>query len=107
MGVHWKIQCFFMGRKGGVHEKTIFGGRGGAESPKKGVWIVCRFKRGLGKKEKNKGVMFLRGGLETPMHTMLEEPSYWNKYPKQITLYTVLLLIILTIIVSQKYEQKK
>ena len=35
---------------------------------KKGAWIVCRSKTGLGKKE---GVMFLRGrGVETPMHTM-------------------------------------
>ena len=35
---------------------------------KKGVWTVCRFKKGLGKKE---GVVFLRGGLETPIHTMM------------------------------------
>ena len=34
-----------------------------------GAWTVCCFKVGLGKKE---GVVFLiRGGVETPMHTML------------------------------------
>ena len=47
----------------------------------KGAWIVCRFKRGLGKKEKKEGVMFLRcgrggGGAEIPMYTELEEPSH-------------------------------
>ena len=44
----------------------------GGESPEKGgAWIVCRFIRRLGKKEK-KGVMFLgcRDGVETPMHTI-------------------------------------
>ena len=39
--------------------------------PKKGgleAWTVCRFIReGLGKKE---GVVLLRGGVDTPMHTM-------------------------------------
>ena len=44
---------------------------GDDESPEKGAWIVCRFKRGLGEKEK-KGVMFLGcgDGVETPMHTI-------------------------------------
>ena len=39
---------------GGLHEKKNLGGGGGrSESPKKGdSWIVCRFKRGLGKYEK-------------------------------------------------------
>ena len=41
-------------RRGGVHEKTIcfFWG---VNRLKRGAWIVCRFKRGLGKKEKKKG----------------------------------------------------
>ena len=39
---------------------------------KRGDWIVCRFKRGLGKTER---LMFLKvggegGGVETPMHTV-------------------------------------
>ena len=32
-----------------VHEKKIEGG-GGGELPKKGGWIVCKFKRGLGRR---------------------------------------------------------
>ena len=36
--------------------------------PKKGPWTICRFKGGLGKKE---GVVFLRGGVDTPMHIMI------------------------------------
>ena len=34
---------------------------------KRGAWTVCQFKGGLGKKE---GVVLLRGGVDTPMHTM-------------------------------------
>ena len=53
-GVHRKIQ--FLGG-GGFHKKPICRGdclkRGGA-------WIVCRFKGGLGGKERQ--VFFLRGG---------------------------------------------
>ena len=54
-GVHRKIQ--FLGG-GGFHKKPICRGdclkRGG------GAWIVCRFKGGLGGKERQ--VFFLRGG---------------------------------------------
>ena len=39
--------------RGEVHEKHIEGGL-----PEKGAWIVCRFNRGHGKKER---VVFLRG----------------------------------------------
>ena len=74
IGVHWKI-LFFRG----CMKKATFGGA----SPKKGGLDSLHFKRRLDKKE---GVMFLRGEGETPMHTELEEPSYWHKYPKQITL---------------------
>ena len=49
MRVYWKIQFL-----GGAHEKPI-----GENYPKKGVWTVCRFKRGLGEKE---GAVFLWGG---------------------------------------------
>ena len=44
---------------------------GGNCLKKEGAWIVCRFKKGLGKKE---GVVFLKGGgggLITPMQTMI------------------------------------
>ena len=45
---------------------------GGNCLKKEGTWIVCRFKKGLGKKE---GVVFLKGGgvggLITPMQTMI------------------------------------
>ena len=74
MGVHWKIQ--FLG--GEVHVKTFFFFlRGGVNRLKRWALIVCRFKRGLGKKEKKEEMMFLRWGLETPnAHYELEEPSY-------------------------------
>ena len=43
---------------------------GGNCLKKEGAWIVCRFKKGLGKKE---GVVFLKGGggVITPMQTMI------------------------------------
>ena len=49
---------------------------------KRGAWIVCRFKKGLGKKE---GIMFWRGGgVEIPVQTMswrslLIDTSTWSK----------------------------
>ena len=49
---------------GGGHENPIHRGGGWL---KRGAWIVCRFKRGLGKKE---GGVFEGGGVDTPMHTM-------------------------------------
>ena len=45
---NFNIMQFLRGR--GVHEIW-----GGGESPKKRAWIVCRFKRGLGKREKKMG----------------------------------------------------
>ena len=33
-----------------------------------------------------KGLMFLRLGWDPNAHYELEEPSYWHKYSKQITL---------------------
>ena len=68
----------------------------------KGAWTVCRFKRGLGKKE---GVMFFRGGVETPMHTMswrrllIDTMACRHKNPKQITMCDTNIVIILLIIV--------
>ena len=51
-GVQLKIRFFFFweGRGRGVHEFVLlfFGGRG-VNRLKRGAWIVCRFKRGLGK----------------------------------------------------------
>ena len=44
MGLHWKI-WFIWGR---FHEKPMY--RGGLPE-KRRAWTVCRFKRGLGKKE--------------------------------------------------------
>ena len=46
---------------GGILKKPIY--RGGLS--KKGAWIVCRFKGGLGKKEE----VFLRGGGVIPQCT--------------------------------------
>ena len=69
---------------------------------KRGAWIVCRFKSGLGKKEKRKDDVFEVGGygkVETPMHTM-----NWRSFLIDTNIQskkhcnTVLLLIILTII---------
>ena len=51
-----------------VNKKVIGGGGGGGESPKKGFWIVCRFKRGLGKR---KGYVFeVEGGGLRPQCTL-------------------------------------
>ena len=49
IGVHWKIRFL-----GGAWKKQFLG----VNRLKRAAWIVCRFKRELGKKEK---VMFLRG----------------------------------------------
>ena len=47
--------------------------------PKKGgVWTVCRFKGGLGKKERV-GLFFGGGGgrgVDTPMHTMIYDKAF-------------------------------
>ena len=56
-GVHWKIRLL-----GGFTKNQIEGGR----LPQKGDWTVCRFKRGLGKKQ---GVVFLRR-VDNLIHTM-------------------------------------
>ena len=82
MGVHWKIKKFqyygsslkdpiFTG--GEVHQKIFFlGGAAGGR---------------LDKKEKNKEWCFWGWEVETPnVHYESEEPSYWHKYPKQLTL---------------------
>ena len=49
------------------------GGKGeGGNRLKRGTWIVCRFKRGLGKtKRERRGDVFEVGGegVETPIHT--------------------------------------
>ena len=55
----------------GVHEKPIH--RGGL--PKKGV-LDSKFKGGHGKKE---GVVFLRRGVDTPMHIMRSPSSIANR----------------------------
>ena len=84
MRVHWKIR-FLGGGGGGCMKEQFF--LEGCESPKKGAWIVCRSKRGLGKKkEKRRDDVFeVGGGWDPNAHYELEEP-YWHKYPKQITL---------------------
>ena len=44
---------------------------GGEESPKKGeAWAVCRFQGGGGGLARNRGVMFLRGRVDTLMQIM-------------------------------------
>ena len=77
MGVHWKIRFLAGGGGGGVRKKLFFGGGESA----KGGGLVCRFKRGLGKKEKKKGLCFWSGrgeggSWEPNVHYELEEPSY-------------------------------
>ena len=63
IGVHLKLQ---IPPRPLVHEQKFFlggGGGGGAQVNrlKRGAsWIVCRFKRELGKNRKKEGVMFLR-----------------------------------------------
>ena len=71
MGVHCKIR--------------FFGGMGGegVNCQKKRAWIVCRFKNGLGKR---RGYVFEVGGWDSNADYEFEEPSYWHKYSKQITL---------------------
>ena len=59
MGVHWNIQFLQ-----GFMKKTMYGGNW----IKKGVWIVCRFKKGLGKK---RGWYLWVGWYSTPVHAMV------------------------------------
>ena len=66
MRVHWKIR--FLG--GGVG----WGGAGGG---------VGRGVKGVGDGE---AVFEVGRCWDTNAHYELEEPSYWHKYPKQITL---------------------
>ena len=54
LGVHWKI--LFLGRGWGGHKKPI--SRRNCLNTE-GTWTVCKFKRGLGKKEG--GGVFERG----------------------------------------------
>ena len=81
MGVHLKIR---------IHSPCMKKQFFGLNRLKRGAWIVCRFKRGLGKKEKKKGWCLWGGrgwqGWDPNAHYELEEPSYWQKYPKQKTL---------------------
>ena len=56
----------FQGRRAGSSRKT----NTEVGLPKKGAWKVCRFKVGLGKKER--GGVF--EGVDTPMHTMIVSP---------------------------------
>ena len=59
-----KSVCLFFLRM--VHENFLGGGEGNCL--KRGVWVVCRFKRGLGKE---RSCVFEVGrGVETPVHTM-------------------------------------
>ena len=49
--------------RGGEYEKPTYSGR---DCLKREAWTVCRFNRGIGKKE---GVVFSKG-IDTPMHTV-------------------------------------
>ena len=56
-----------------MHEKTMFFWEEGVNCLKRVAWLVCIFKRGLGKEEKKKGLCFWGDGgrgVETPMHIM-------------------------------------
>ena len=61
IGVHLKLQ---IPPRPLVQEQNFFGGgaggRRGAGESRGASWIVCRFKRELGKNRKKEGVMFLR-----------------------------------------------
>ena len=74
---------FFFLERGGAW-KIFFRG-GGVNCLKRGAWIVCRFKKGLGKR---RGRVFEvgRSFWNPNAHYELEESSYWHKYPKQIPL---------------------
>ena len=94
MGVHWKIQ--FLGER--CMLKHIFWGEG-VNRLKRWALIVCRFKRGLGKKEKKKELCFWDGALRPLMHTMSCRSLLIDTNIQSKSLCnTVLLLIILTII---------
>ena len=80
MGVHWNIRFLSRGGKGGGAWKTNILE---AKCLKRRAWIVCRFKSGFGKKE---GVDVFEVGWDPNAHCELEKPSYWHKYPRQITL---------------------
>ena len=74
-----------------------------------GAWIVSRFKRGLGKR---RGYVFeVERGWDPNAHYELEQPSYWHKYPKQITLQHSVITNITNINynwhVSQKSQKQK
>ena len=76
MGVHWKMQ--FLG-EGCMKNQYI-----GVEMSKKGVLeSFVDLRGGLAKKKR---LMILRWSWDPSAHYELEEPSYWHKYPKQITL---------------------
>ena len=72
----WKINFFWRGRMVNLLKRS--------------TWIVCEIKRGPGKKEKKKGWCFwgweVGRSWDPNAQYELEEPSYWHKYPKQITL---------------------
>ena len=98
MGVHWKSDFFF--GKGGAWKNNFFL-RGKVNHLKRGTWIVCRFKRGLGRKKK-KGLCFWGGeggGVLRPQDTLWVRVAFLlTQISKVNNIVTVLLLIILTII---------
>ena len=82
---------------GGVEYMIFWDGEG--ESPKKGAWIVCRFKRRLVSKRRGYVFEVWEGGVETPMHTMSGRRLLIDKnIQSKLHCNTVLSLIILTII---------
>ena len=64
MGIQGKMRWKIWFLEGG-HDKPICRGY----CLKMGDWTVCRFKGKLGKKE---GSDLFEGGVDTPMHTMLQ-----------------------------------
>ena len=83
--VHWKI--LFLG---GVHKKPVYRG----DCLKREAWTVCRFKGGLGKKER--GSVF-EEGIDTRMHTMTSFKIYVTAlYLIAWTMLLVLFMLLFT-----------
>ena len=97
MGVHWKIQIFFLGGRGGEDMKNqyvrwIFLKKAGGRA-----WAVCRFKRGVCKKEDDVFEVGRGAFLMTPWLIGI-------KYPKQIPLCCTNIVISLIIVIIIKWD---
>ena len=103
MEVHWKIH--FWGGLGecgvcGCMKNSFLGGGSRVESPKKG---------GLDSLQISEGTWQVGRGWDPSAHYELEEPSYWHKYPNQMTLYHSIITNTINynwLIVSSYFKKK-